>query len=142
MTNRLVYDDKERVAAWVANKVDLQGGWGSHYAMGAERDGDLVAGIVFNNFNGANAIAHIAVTKPGKDMIALLRAAADYAFRQCKLKRLTGLVPMSMPDVIKFDKKIGWQEEFVVRDGAPDGDMMMLVMRPETCPWWHQESTT
>lgn len=134
--NRLVFDESARVGQWVADRVEQTASWGSFYAMGTERDGELVAGIVCNNFNGSNATVHIAVEKPGKDMIALFRAFCDYAFNQCKLKRITGLVPADLPKVLEFDKKLGFEHEFVMKDAAPGGaDLHVLVMRPETCRW-------
>lgn len=133
---RLVFDDKERVGAWVAERVEQTASWGSYYAMGAERDGELVAGVVVNNYNGANATCHVCIEKPGKDTLALFRAVADYAFNQCGLKRLTGMVPASSPEVLAFDLHMGWREEFVMQDAAPDGGPLhILVMRPDTCPW-------
>lgn len=138
--SRLVTNDKHRVGAWVAAQVHQSADWGSFYAMGAENEcGELVAGIVMNNYNGANATCHIAVTRPGKSMVALLREFARYAFLQCGLKRLTGMVPSNEPDILKFDKHLGWREEFVMRDAAPGADMHVLVMRPEWCRWLAKE---
>lgn len=136
MTSRLVTDDKARIGSWVAQQVEQSAQWGSHSAFGVERDGEIVAGVVVNNFNGHNATCHIAVSRPGKDMITLLRAVADYAFRQCKLKRLTGLVDASKPHVLAFDKHIGWEEEFLMKQAGSDGgDLHVLVMWPHTCRW-------
>jgi hypothetical protein len=132
----LVFDQKDRVGEWVARKVDQTASWGSFYAMGIERDGEIVAGIVFNNMNGVNATCHIAIEKAGKAFLELLCHAANYAFNHCKLKRLTGMVPASKPDVLAFDLHLGWQEEFVMQDAAFDGGPLhVLVMRPETCRW-------
>lgn len=134
--NRLVFNEKERVGKWVADRVEQTASWGSFYAMGAERNGELVAGIVCNNYNGSNATAHIAVEKPGKDMIALFRAFCEYAFNHCKLRRITGMVPSDMPDVLEFDRHLGFEYEFLMKDAGPDGaDLHVLVMRPETCRW-------
>lgn len=104
--------------------------------MGAERNGELVAGIVLNNYNGSNATCHIAIDRPGKDTLALFREFCYYAFRLAKLNRLTGMVPADMPAVLAFDKKLGFEEEFVMRRAAPDGyDMHVLVMWADRCPW-------
>lgn len=133
---RLVYDQVPRVAEWVAQLTGQDTPWGDCYAMGVERSGQLVAGVVINLWNGVNATAHIAVTKPGKDMLMLFRAVCDYAFRQGGLKRLTGMVPASMPKVLAFDKRLGFEEEFVMREAAFDGgDLHVLVMWARTCPW-------
>lgn len=135
----LVFDRKAYVGEWVARQVGQTGEWGSFYAMGVESNGELTAGIVFNNFNGANATCHIAVERPNKAFLRLLEAAADYAFNRCGLKRLTGMVPSNEPHILAFDKHLGWEEEFVMRDGAPGADMHILVMRPDNCRWLKKE---
>lgn len=136
MATRLVFDQKDRIGQWVAEQVEQTASWGSFYAMGAEQDGELVAGIVFNNFNGSNATTHIAVAKPGKYLIPLLERAADYAFIQCKLNRLTGLVDTTNEKALKLDRHIGFEDEFVMKKAAPDGhDLQVFVLWPEKCRW-------
>lgn len=134
----LVTQHKDAVASWVAERVGQTTSWGGFYAMGildTDRR-ELVAGVVFNNFNGRNATVHIAMGPGvGRAMVTLFRAVSEYAFRQCGLKRLTGLVPASKPQVLKFDKNLGFEEEFLMKDGAPDGDMHVLVLWPHKCRW-------
>ena len=133
---RFVFDDKHRVGAWVAEQTGQTGGWGDFYAMGAERNGEIIAGIVFNNYNGSNATCHIAITKPGKYMPHLFRKFCDYAFNVAGVNRLTGMVPSDMPNVLKFDKHLGFEEEFVMKQGAPGGaDMHFLVLWRDKCKW-------
>ena len=72
-------------------------------------------------------------------MFELFRHTAHYAFRQCGLKRLTGMVPTNEPRTIEFDKKLGYEEEFVLKDGAPGADMMVLVLWPEKCRWLQED---
>ena len=134
--SRIIFDDKERIGAWVAKQTGQTAAWGDFYAMGAENDGgETVAGIVCNNYNGANATAHIAIAKPGKYMHELLRHFCQYAFVQCGLKRITGMVSSAQPKVIAFDRHLGFEDEFVMKDASPDGDMHILVMWAHKCPW-------
>ena len=95
--------------------------------------------MVINNYNGSNATCHIAVAQQTKLLISLFHHVCDYAFNHCKLKRLTGMVPMNEPAVIEFDKHLGFEEEFVMKDGAVDSDMQVLVMWPDKCRWLHKE---
>lgn len=133
---RLIIDDKHRVGTWVASQVGQKASWGDFYAIGAENaSGELVAGVVINNYNYTNATAHIAITKKSRMMIPLFRVVCDYAFNQCKLKRLTGMVPTNEPATIAFDKHLGFEEEFVMKDGAPGADMMILVLWPHNLRW-------
>ena len=129
--SRLVFDDKKRVGAWVAEEVQQRSEWGSFYAMGAEIDGQLVSGIVFNNFNECNATAHIAVSKPTKLFLELLDHGFKYAFETCGLRRLTGLVEADNSKAIKLDKHIGFVEEGIMEKAGSEGqDMVVLVLWP------------
>jgi L-amino acid N-acyltransferase YncA len=132
VASRLVFDDKERVGAWVAEQVEQTASWGDFYAMGVERDGELVCGVVFNNFNDSNATCHIAVTQMTKAFSELLNHAAAYAFVQCKLRRLTGLVESGNEKALRLDKHIGFVEEAVMKQaGAKGQDVIVLVLWPE-----------
>jgi L-amino acid N-acyltransferase YncA len=128
----LIFDDKERVGAWVAKEVEQRCTWGSFYAMGAEVNGQIVSGVVFNNFNECNATAHIAVSKPNKLFLELLDHAFLYAFETCGLRRLTGLVEADNSKALKLDKHIGFKEEGVMEQAGSDGqDMIVLVLWPQ-----------
>ena len=128
----LIFDDKERVGAWVAKEVVQEAEWGSYYAMGAEVDGQIVSGIVFNNFNECNATCHIAVSKPNKLFLELLDHAFLYAFETCKLRRLTGLVEADNSKALKLDKHIGFLQESVMQEAGSEGqDMVVLVLWPQ-----------
>lgn len=132
----LIFDQKERVGAWVAEQVEQTAEWGGFYAMGVEKDGEIVAGVVFNNFNGVNATVHIAITYRTRELVELFRHVCRYAFEHCGLKRLTGMVPISKPRVLAFDKHLGFEEEFVMAKAADDGGaLVVLVLWPEKCRW-------
>jgi RimJ/RimL family protein N-acetyltransferase len=137
---RLVFDQKEVIAAWVARQVEQTASWGDFYAMGAEENGTIIAGIVFNGFNGVNATCHIAVNKSGRYLIDLLRHGADYAFLHCGLKRLTGLVESDNAKAIKLDLHMGFEREFTMRQAGSKGqDIEVLVLWPESFRYWTDE---
>ena len=131
-TSSLIFDVKELVGTWVAEQVDQTSSWGDFYAMGAEVNGKIVSGVVFNNFNESNATCHIAVSKPNRLFLELLDHAYSYAFGQCQLKRLTGLVASDNHKALRLDKHIGFIEEGVMREAGRQGqDIIMLVLWPE-----------
>ncbi len=135
----VVLDQQDRVGAWVARMVGQGASWGDFYAVGVVSGDDIIAGVVINNYNGANATCHIAIAQQTKAIVELFQTVCDYAFNHCKLRRLTGMVPTNEPRIIAFDKHLGFEEEFVMKDGAPGADMQVLVMRPETCRWLRKE---
>jgi len=135
----LITDHPEVFAGWVAQKVGMLSSWGSCYALGivdTEKKA-IVGGVVFNNFNGSNATAHIALEPGiGRAMIALFEAVAHYAFVQFKLKRLTGLVDASNTKALNLDLHIGFEDEFTMKSAGSDGgDLRILVLWPDKCRW-------
>lgn len=134
MTELILYDRK-RVADWVAGRVRQLSPWEAYNAFGIEQNGELITGVVLHQINGANAFCHIAVDKPTKKLFELFIVIGDYCFRQLGLKRLTGLVPSNEPDVIKFDMKIGFEIEAVLKDAAVGADLVVLVMKADKCRW-------
>jgi len=122
--SRLVFDDKERVGSWVAAETV--------YAMGAETNGKIVSGIVFNNLNESNATVHIAVSRPNKLFLELLSHAFSYAFEKCGLRRVTGFVSEDNVKALKLDKHIGFVEEGVMKQAGSKGqDVIVLVLWPQ-----------
>lgn len=129
--SRLIFDDKERVGAWVADQVGQAATWGSFYAMGAEVDGELVAGIVFNNFNDSSATSHFAVSKPTKLFIQLLDHCYAYAFEKNGLLRLTGLINADNWKSLRLSTHIGFEPESVMRKAGNGGtDIIVLALWP------------
>ena len=128
----LIFDDKDRVGDWVADQMPDGASWHNYYAMGAEKQGELVSGIVFENFNGHNANVHIAVSKPTKLFLQLLDHAFVYAFETCKLRRLTGLVEADNVKALQLDLHIGFKIEAVMKGAGSAGqDLLILVLWPE-----------
>tara|TARA_R100000329_G_scaffold54013_1_gene49339 strand:- start:2178 stop:2645 length:468 start_codon:yes stop_codon:yes gene_type:complete len=132
-TSRLIFDDISRVGEWVADQMpDGASPWHEYYAMGAEANGDLVSGIVFENMNGYNANVHIAVSKPTKLFLELLDHAFIYAFQTCGLRRLTGLVEADHIKALHLDLHIGFRIEAVMKGAGSSGqDLLILVLWPE-----------
>lgn len=130
--SRLVFDDKQRVADWVSDQMPNGAAWHDYYAMGAEVNGDLVSGIVFEEYNGHNANVHIAVSKPTKLFLDLLDHAFVYAFQTMGVQRLTGLVEADNHKALRLDLKIGFQVEATMTSAGSSGqDVIILVLWPE-----------
>jgi len=129
--SRLIFDDKERVGTWVAERVKQLASWGDFYAMGAELNGELVSGVVYNNVGASNATCHIAVSKPTKTLSELLDHAFVYAFKQLGLKRLTVFVESTNEKSLKITSHIGFVEEGVMHQAGDNGqDVIVKVLWP------------
>ena len=105
--------------------------------IGLERDGRLIAGVLYEGFNGVNCWMHVAA-EPGAKWLnrAFLRACFGYPFLQLKLKRVSGYVEASNLAARKFDEHLGFKREAVLRGAASDGgDVFLYVMRREKCKY-------
>jgi RimJ/RimL family protein N-acetyltransferase len=103
--------------------------------LGLERDGELVAGVLYEGFNHHNIWMHVAA-EPGKKWLnkEFLRYCFHYPFVELGCKRVSGYVEASNADARKFDEHLGFRQEAVLQDAASDGgDVILYVMRREDC---------
>lgn len=138
MTWRLVLDDKARCGAWALERIAHVPSWGEWFeAIGLERDGDLLAVVVYNLWSGADIAMHVAAM-PGRRWMtrAFLRAVFRYPFVQLECQRVTGYVPASNADALRFDRHLGFVEEGRMREALPNGeDVIVLGLLKRECRW-------
>lgn len=135
MTYALEYDF-DKVHAFVSARTPISRVSGSH-AIGLCRSGELIAGVVYEGFNGHNVWMHVAA-EPGKKWLtrAYLAACFAYPFVQCGVSRISGYVEASNVEARRFDEHIGFKREAVLRGAASDGgDVNLYVMRIEDCKY-------
>ena len=133
---RLVCDDRDRVGEWVAQRVGMQGHWGGFGAIGLLHpvEDRLVAGVVLAGLTATNAFMHVAFDGKHALKRSLIYATFDYAFNQLDLTRVTGTVDVDNEAALRFDKHLGFEEEFIIPDGNA-GDVVQLVMWRHKCRW-------
>lgn len=134
MATRIVMDNPARVLDFVRQftPVNMVAGM---QALGLERDGELVAGVIYEGYNGHNVWMHVAAV-PGKRWMnkAYLRAAFAYPFLQLGCSRVSGYVEAWNMEARQFDEHLGFQQEAVLSGAASDGgDVILYVMRRELC---------
>lgn len=130
----LIVGQKERCGDWAKARIGVAT-WGDWYeAFGWEKGGELIAAAVYTNFSGPDISLHIAAI-PGKRWLRreALKAVFRYAFVQLGVRRITGYVPLSNKDAIRFDLHLGFHLEGEKRNGWWDGNMLVLGMLKEEC---------
>jgi len=103
--------------------------------LGLERDNELVAGVIYEGWNGVNLWMHVAA-EPGKRWMTrdYLRYCFYYPFEELGCKRVSGYVEASNEVARRFDEHLGFQQEAVLKGAATDGgDVVLYVMRRENC---------
>ena len=138
---RLVLDQHARIAEWVANQTGCSdAAWAGYVCLGLENEaGELLAGVVLESYNGRSANVHVAGVGRQWMNRNMLATFFHYCFNHLQLKRLTGLTPASNTAALAFNRHVGFEVEYVMPDGAADGDLVIQVLRPENCRYIPKE---
>jgi RimJ/RimL family protein N-acetyltransferase len=132
MTTRIV-SDPARVWAYCKQYIPIPVVSGMK-GLGLERDGELVAGVVYEGYNGTNVWMHVATTPGKKWTMEYLRYCFYYPFEEMGCKRVSGYVEASNEAARRFDEHLGFQQEAVLRGAATDGgDVILYVMQKDDC---------
>ena len=121
----------EQVCYWVAART---GGeyYGGGVGIGWVQDGRLIAGAMFDNYNGSTVQGHVALDTqitPRKWLHFCFR----YVFDQLKVKKLVGLVDSTNEKAVRYDKHLGYVLEAVIKNGGRHGDSLIFTMTRDQC---------
>lgn len=98
--------------------------------IGVERGGEVVAGVVFNCYTGAD----IHVTVAGSPTRSLIRSVGKYAYGQLRCQRMT--VITEQPKVVEYAQRLGGVVEGALRNqfGAGRNGVLIGILRDEWKP--------
>lgn len=134
MSARVIYGEEARLLPWAEKRIGIGHFRTDAKSMGLERDGELVAVVVFDGFSSCDCNMHIASdgTKRWLNKELLLSSFA-YPFTQLGLRRVTGLVPAKNDAALAFDQNLGFEFEGRCRHALADDDIIILGMLRENC---------
>ncbi len=124
-----------RVLAWVGGMT------GHEYpdsaaAIGYERNGKIVQGVVFTDYSGPNIQIHIACA-PGRTFYPTFVAAAmDYPFRQLQCRRVTAFVAGRNERSRSLAMKFGGVQEGIMVDALDDDDLIVYGLTRRRAHQW------
>ena len=102
---------------------DMQG-------IGLERDGNLIAGVLYESYNGQNMWMHVGA-KPGVLWATrkFIHAVLHYPFITAGCKRVGAYIESSNAAARKFVEHVGFKPEATLSQAAHDGgDITLYVM--------------
>lgn len=113
----------ERVAAFVAQEVGSEI-FPPYTCAGIEKDGRIVAGVVFNCFTGADIEITVA-SERGAMTRGFLRVCARYVFTTLRCERAS--ITTEKSDVVRFAERLGGKVEGLKRNQFGPGRDAYLV---------------
>ena len=116
---------------WVAARAGGKYQADAAQAIGLEKDGKLIAGVIYERYNGESLWVHVAIE--GRLTPAYLKAIFHYPFVVCDVSKVIGTVTSDNVKARKFDENLGFTEEARIRNAAPDGDIIIYTMTRDNC---------
>jgi RimJ/RimL family protein N-acetyltransferase len=120
-----------KIGYWVANELDAGFFAERSQAIGLIKNGEIVAGIIYENWNRRSMVVHIVI----KDRItpAFIGAIFDYAYNVCDIEKAIAPVGSHNAKSIKMVEKMGFTEEGRIKDAVPGGDMILYTLKKTDC---------
>ena len=130
----MIFSDVAVIGPWVCEKTG--GTWtparGS--ALGLIKDEKIIAGVLYEDWNGANIVCHIR-GENGWANRKFLGTIFDFPFNGLKVKRITVPVASTNQDSVRLVEHMGFKLECTLKQATPDGDLLLYAMFKEECKY-------
>ncbi len=126
----------KEVVEWIAKRTGEFNGFGTDIGIGWAKDGKLVAGVAYANWNGVNVETHIASDGSKKWLTKkYLYTILDYPYNQLGVKRITSCVGEGNADSRRFVEHLGFSLEARLEKAHPTGDLLIYRMFAKDCKY-------
>lgn len=126
-----------RVTAWVAERVPgMQISMGAR-GLGVMRGEEIIAGVVYERWNGVHVEASIAADLSGAWATrSTLFSLFYYPFVTLGCEAISVVVPSTNPESLNLATKLGFEPEAFIRFAAHDGSTLVVMKQfREKCRW-------
>ncbi|MSQ98136.1 MAG: N-acetyltransferase [Xanthomonadales bacterium] len=121
------------VGDWVAKR--LSGGYFAErsQAIGLEKNADLVAGVIYENWNHRSIMCHIAIEE--RITPSFLGAIFHYPYIVCEVDKIIAPVADDNEASKRLVEKMGFVEEARIKDAYVSGDMIFYTLTRDNCKY-------
>lgn len=126
--------DASIIGPWVSERTG--GSWcaGRGQGIGKLVDGKLVAGVLYEDYNRANVVCHIAGEGNWADR-RFLGVIFDYPFNQLKVRRITVPIVGNNAKSIKLVEHMGFKLESRLEQATLDSDILLFRLFKDECKY-------
>ena len=118
---------------WTAECIDGKYFEAMSQSIGLKKNGEFVAGVIYENWNRRSITCHIAIS--GRLTPRYLAVIFDYPFNVCDVKKIIVPVDATNSKSVTLVKKMGFTEEARIKDGMADGDMILYTLAKDDCKY-------
>lgn len=136
LVGNVVYGFDAEVIAWVAARIPAFDPSPGARALGVVRGTDLVAGVIYEHWNGVHVQAAIAAAPVPWATKGTMFRLFHFPFCQLGCEAISVLVPSSNLPSLNLATKMGFAPEAIIRLAAHDGsDLIILKQWKAECRW-------
>jgi RimJ/RimL family protein N-acetyltransferase len=136
MSYSLLLGHDKLVCWWISKQLDAGEWLGESAGIGVIKDNkELVAGVCYYAYRWPNIEMSCASIDPRWLNRKILKAVFEYPFVTLGAKRITAVVDVDNTHAQKFDEKLGFIKEAVLKDANPNGDAIIYRMLKNECRW-------
>jgi RimJ/RimL family protein N-acetyltransferase len=139
----LIGDRPDDVGAWVSARQPRPVPYvaGSSQAIGFARCSNLIAGVLYYQYNGPNIWMAVAADPKSRWLTKRgVQAIFDYPFRQLGCRRITVCVDEDNHASRNFVEGLGLEQEALLTGACSAGDQIIYRMFRDKCRWLSLES--
>lgn len=131
---RIVTEPQEKIAEFVAKQIGYEPHRTKYSAIGLEKDGELIAGVIYTDFNGNNLTAEICGIGNWLNR-EFLWYMFYYPFVQANASRLTATIETDNKKSHNMARRLGFTHEATLQRAGRFGDLHVYRMFREDCKW-------
>lgn len=124
-------ENSPEVGYWVAEQLGRGYFAERCQAIGLRKDGVIVAGAIYENYNGRSIMAHIAFQ--GRLTPSFIAAIFDYAYNVCGVEKVISVIEDTNTKSIHVCENMGFSEEARIRDSHLGGDQIIYTLKKADC---------
>lgn len=138
--SRLVYDRREELLAWAAEKIGIRAFRSDAQAIGLEKDGQLRAVCVYDGFSSCDCFMHVASDGSGHWLTRqFLIHAFAYPFITCDLPRVSSPIAEANARALAFNLKLGFRQEGYHPEACETGTVITTGLMRRNCIYLPKE---
>ncbi len=126
--------DADLIGPWVCQGTGATWVPGRGTAIGQIKNNQLTAGVLYEDFTGANVVCHIR-GDPGWANRRFLHVIFHYPFLQMKVRRITVPVDSHNLASINLVVRMGFKLECTLEQATPRGDLHLFRMFRDECQY-------
>jgi RimJ/RimL family protein N-acetyltransferase len=133
----LLHADDE-VGQWIFSRTPNPQAWSPGFgtAIGFTEGAQLIAGVAYFLYNGANVFMAVAAENHRWITRDNLYRLSEYPFGQLQVKRVSALIDADNMRSRRFVEHLGYKHEATLAHAAPTGDQILYRGLREDCRWF------